>query len=126
VNIEKWVKGFARKYLVPQWGLDAGFAIQVARLFYWFWYYGLNPQITSGYRSAKKQADLRRRYEAGDPSVVYPPAAKSLHCTTGFLGGPGAKAVDISTNEPYTAAILARQLGLKPGYEYGDDVHFSV
>jgi hypothetical protein len=40
---------------------------------------GASFRITSGYRSPAEQDALRMRWEAGDPSVIYPPAEHSYH-----------------------------------------------
>lgn len=58
------------------------------------------PRITSVRRTPAQQEELRRRWEIGDPAVVYPPAQGSLHLT--------GQAIDLS-----------RQLGEEVLAQYG-------
>lgn len=122
---KKWVDD-AAKYFVSVWGLDGSFAPKVALFFLYLSSYGLNPVVTSGFRSPDKQRELARRYAAGDPGVRYKPAENSKHLTTGLFGKPAALAVDISTRNEATAAQIARAIGIKDGYAFGDPVHFYL
>jgi hypothetical protein len=124
-EIDKWINE-ASAYFSTQWGLDKSFASNVALLYLYFVQYGLSPKITSGFRSPEKQAELQSRYSAGDPSVVVKPATNSKHSTVDWLGNPAAQAVDISTNNPATAAQIARAIGVGAGYFFttSDPVHF--
>lgn len=79
---------------------------------------GATFHITSGYRSLGQQLELRRRFEAGDPSVVFPPAQHSYH-----LQG---LAVDIESNRLELLGAAAEALGMRWGGRYGDPVHFDL
>lgn len=126
MGIEEWLNDMSR-YLQLQWGLAASFSTTVALFLLYLYYYGLNPVITSGWRSPAKQADLLRRYQAGDPGVVAKPAVNSLHLNT-LLGKPASLAIDISTNNAALAANIAKQLGIRAGYYFTkpDPVHFDT
>lgn len=124
MTFEQW-QDQAAKTLQNQWGLDKSFSLLVALFYAYLVYYSLSPKITSGFRSPDKQAELLQRYEAGDPSIVYKPAANSKHMVTKW-GKPASLAVDISTNNPALAAQIAVAVGIKAGYHYHnpDPVHF--
>jgi hypothetical protein len=122
---EKWIKA-AKDHFDHNWGLSPEFALMAARLYLVLFLYGLHPQITSGYRSPEHQKELMDRYKAGDPSIKYKPAENSKHSNTDFLGLPAAMAIDISTNNHEAAAQVARMLGIKPGFDFGDPVHFYI
>ena len=124
-EIKKWVTSMAA-YLRKQMGLDAQFAEDVALFYLYLSQYGLSPNITSGYRSGEKQAELQARYSAGDSSVVVQPAKNSLHSRVTITSAPAARAIDISTNNPDLAARIATALGIGAGlyYKVPDRVHF--
>lgn len=124
-DVDQWI-GDAADYLSRTWGIDRGYARAVAVMLVYLHYYGVSFAITSGYRDAEKQEDLRRRWAAGDRSVVVEPAAKSQHSTTTWLGAPAATAIDIQTSDPATAAAIAVAVGIGAGYYYRtpDPVHF--
>jgi len=124
-DTEKWIKD-AAVVLRDSWGLDKSFSSSAALLFLYLAMYGLSPTITSGFRSPAKQQELKRRYDAGDPSIKFKPANNSKHCSTDWLGNPASLAIDISTSNPATAAEIARAIGVKPGYDFGDPVHFYI
>lgn len=113
--------------LISYWGLDPAFSANIALFCAYLAYYGLNPVITSGFRSPDKQEELRRRWEAGDPTIVYPPAKNSKHSRM-RLNRPAAHAVDIKTSDPARAAGIALQLGIQAGYYFKtpDPVHFYI
>jgi hypothetical protein len=113
-------------YLNKTWGLDESFSDRISRFYLYLHQYGLNPQITSGYRSKEKQQSLTNRYFSGDRSVIVKPAANSLHSRNNWLGNPAALAVDISTSNPELAARIATALGIGAGYYWKtpDRVHF--
>ena len=115
-------------HLKESWGLDESFATKVALFYLYCAQYGLKPVITSGYRSPEKQQQLTERYNAGDKSVVVKPAVNSKHSTQSWLGKPGARAVDISTNNKPVAAQIAKAIGLNAGYFFKipDPVHFYI
>lgn len=75
-------------------------------------------RIVSGYRSAADQAALRLRWEAGDPSVVYPPAQYSYHS----LG----LAVDVASDHLTALGAYAESIGMRWGGRFGDPVHFDL
>lgn len=125
VELEQWLSRTTRLFL-SLWGLASSFAPQVALLYLYLHWYRLSPTITSGYRSPAKQAELLRRYYAGDPSIVYKPARNSKHCRRDLSGNPAAMAVDISTSDPIKAAQIARSLGIKSGISWGDPVHYYI
>jgi hypothetical protein len=58
------------------------------------------------------------RWEAGDPSVVFPPAEHSFH----ELG----LAVDIESNALSELGAYAESLGMRWGGRFGDPVHFDL
>ena len=126
MDYKAWVKD-AAKTLINSYGLNSGFASKVALLYLYFLSYGLHPKITSGFRSPEYQKKLYDRWLAGDKSIVYKPALKSKHSVTKW-GKPSALAVDISTNNPAIAALIARQLKVGAGFYFRkpDPVHFYV
>lgn len=116
MNWQEWVRD-ATEYFRGSWGLEATWAGQVALLYLYFASYGLAPRITSGYRDPAHQAELRRRWDAGDRAGLrHRPALNSDHTRR--------RAVDIVTNNPRRAAEIAKALGIGTGMDYGDDVHF--
>ena len=124
MELEQWLKD-AESHLVKVWGLKRAFAGRIALFLAYLADYGISYTITSGFRSQKKQRELKRRWEAGDPSVVVRPADDSLHSKTAFLR-PAAEAVDIKTSSPYYAALIAQAIGIGAGYFFRkpDPVHF--
>jgi hypothetical protein len=58
------------------------------------------------------------RWEAGDPSVIYPPAEHSYH----ELG----LAVDIESDMLSELGAYAESIGLRWGGRFGDPVHFDL
>lgn len=79
---------------------------------------GATFRVTSGYRSPAQQRALQMRWEAGDPSVVYPPAANSYH-----LEG---LAVDVESSRLNDLGYIMEKLGMRWGGRYGDPVHFDL
>lgn len=124
MTMEKWLKDVS-EVLRKQWGLDSSFSSKVSLFYAYLLQYGLNPVITSGFRSPDKQKELIRRWEAGDKSVVVKPAENSQHSITKW-GAPASQAIDISTNNPELAARIALAVGIKAGYYFKnpDRVHF--
>jgi len=112
-----------KNWLKKTWGLQGEFALKIAYFLYDLYNAGLSPRVTSGYRSTSYQQELARRYDRGDRSIVYKPAAKSLHSNRDFFG-PASLAVDISNSNHYRASQIARQRGVKSGFTFGDGVHF--
>lgn len=123
-DFSEWIE-VAAKVLKTSWGLDKSFSLLVARLYLYFYFYGLDPKITSGFRNPAKQQQLLERWERGDPSIVAKPATNSKHSITKY-GRPAALAVDISTNDHHKAAQVAKMLNVKAGYFFNspDPVHF--
>ena len=116
--MEEWLKN-AAAYFVKEWGIDAQHAQKFALLYAYLASYGLNPRPTSGYRSQSYQDSLRARWDRGDRAgLKYRPAAKSRHTTR--------RAMDISTSDEKLAAQIAKAIGMKAGYDYGDPVHFEA
>jgi hypothetical protein len=115
-----------KSFLVDKWGLAEEFADRAAALVVWCSYYGLQPQITSGYRSKEYQAYLVDQWKKGNPNVHTPlPPGKSLHNNTTWTGKPAALAIDMVTNNSTSAGYLAKQLGLVWGGK-SDHVHFGL
>lgn len=126
MTMEKWLSDVA-DFLRKQWGLDSSFSSKVSLFYAYLLQYGLNPVITSGFRSPDKQKELIRRWEAGDKSVVVKPAENSKHSITKW-GSPAAQAIDISTNNAELAARIATAVGIKAGlyFKTPDRVHFYI
>lgn len=124
MTMQQWLADTAKK-LNKDFGLDKSFAQKVATFYAYLVQYGLQPKITSGFRSPEYQQQLRARYLAGDPSVIVPPATNSKHSLTKG-GKPAAQAIDISTNNQSLAARIAVAVGLKAGLYFSkpDGVHF--
>ena len=122
-KLNQWLKE-AEEYLISQWGLSGTFAKKAALLLAYFFQYGLNPQITSGYRSVSEQKALLKRWNAGDRTgLKAKPAESSLHNNSSWLR-PAARAIDISTSNYYYAAKIAEAIGIGSGYRFNDPVHF--
>lgn len=111
----EWVEE-TQEFLENHWKISSTFSRKAAELYGYFLLYQLKPVITSGFRSAEEQADLMRRYQQGDPGVVYPPARFSKHLT--------GEAIDISTNNWQTAFRIAAAIGVKT--VTNDRVHFQI
>lgn len=124
-QIKSWVNTMA-EYLRKEWGLENNFASEIALFYLYLVQYGLSPKITSGFRSPAKQEELRRRYNAGDRTVIVKPAENSRHSLTGFLNSPASRAIDIQTNNHQLAAQIASALKIKSGLHFStpDPVHF--
>jgi len=125
-TLDKWIDQMS-DFLVKSWGLDVGFASNVALLYLYFVQYSLNPQITSGYRDPVYQKSLIDRYNAGDKSIVVKPAEASKHSAL-KMGKPASLAIDISTKNHLLAAQIARYLKIGTGYDFknSDPVHFYI
>lgn len=114
-------------YLINNWKLNNNFAWKAAQLIIYCSLSGLNPIVTSGYRSKEYQTLLRERWDRGDRSgLMYRPALNSDHSKTDILGRPSSTALDMQTNNPGKAASIAHKLNISTGYEYGDSVHFNA
>lgn len=117
-QLENWAKA-AHEYFSESFGLNAKFAVMVARLYICFWAHGLQPRITSGYRSLAHQLELQRQWDSGNRAGLRArPAGASKHTTTNWLGQPDSTAIDMPTNDDQKAAQLARQLGVGAGYDF--------
>ena len=123
--MNEWLKQ-AEKYFIDVYKLNKNFAVKVALLYAYFFYYNLNPRITSGYRSEEYNKKLLERYYAGDPTIIYKPTIKGTHSTVDKYGKPSAIAIDIQTNDHLLAAQIAEALKIRAGYRFGDPVHFYV
>jgi hypothetical protein len=113
-------------YLSEKWGVDRQFSVSAATVFIYCSLYGLRPVITSGYRSPERQAELVAAEKAGNPNVHTPlPPGKSLHNNRNWLGQPASLAIDMVTNNPKTAGIIAKHFGVVWG-GLRDEVHFAA
>lgn len=127
----EWLKS-AEKYLVDQWGVDSTVAGKFALLLAYFFQYGLNPRITSGFRDPAKQKALQAAWDRGDRQGLRArPADNSDHSATrsGFLGAKAAsRAIDITTSNDARAAAIARALGIGAGADFKspDPGHYFV
>lgn len=114
-------------YLRSTWKIENKFAWRAAQLIVYCSLVGLNPIVTSGFRSPEYQAQLLARWNAGDRrGLRYKPALKSDHSKTDTWGNGASTAIDIQTNNEGTAAKIATMLGINCGYNYGDGVHFNT
>lgn len=111
---------------LEKWGLDWRMAYVYAVLDAYLWETTGEgaPSIVSGYRSPAEQADLYRRYLAGDPGISFKPARQSLH-TIG-------QAVDLyrygRNFERFTELFngwLTDRWGID-GSTFGDMGHFAI
>lgn len=110
------------------YALAKGLTMQTARAYatlaWWGEHYGIrSPSITSGRRSAEYQAELRRRWDAGDRrGLVTRPALTSKH-TEG-------RAFDLAGDAATLQFLgrLAPHAGLRWGGTFGDSdpVHFDL
>jgi hypothetical protein len=121
----EWLRS-AQVHLSDVWGLDKSFSTIAALFLLYLYLYGLNPVITSGWRSPEKQRALFNRWKAGDPSILYKPATKSKHLHVDFDNNPASLAIDITTNDYSFAAQIAEYLGIRAGLRFGDPVHFYI
>lgn len=118
MDIKEWLRQ-ASSSIKGSWNVTPNSADRFALLYAYLLSYGLNPVITSGFRSKEKQAELRARWDRGDRAGIrYQPAKVSRHSS--------GTALDITTRDPALAAQIAKALGLKAGYDYGDPVHFEA
>lgn len=109
-----------------RWGLDwrLAYVYAVIDAFLWERVGQGAPAIISGYRSPEYQADLYRRWEAGDPSIQYKPARYSLHT----LG----QAIDLRKSDPtyydwekIWDSWLGEKWGIN-GETFGDPGHYAI
>ena len=106
------------EYLEKTWGLNSNFAAQIYRFLYWANYYGLRPQIVSGFRDPAKQKAMRARWDAGNrQGLRQRPAETSEHTRTSW-GRPAASAIDIATTDDRMAARLAQSLRIGAGLAF--------
>jgi len=104
--------------LASQFGLRPQFAYQIAQLVEYQKAYGLSPRITSGFRDPAYQAELRRRWDAGDRAGLRArPAANSAHSSM-LAGKPAADAIDIVTADEALSGHIASALGITPGTSF--------
>jgi len=124
--VEEWQKQM-KNYLTASWGLSPGFAERIATLYLYLSYYGLAPQIISGFRDPSKQAALRAQWDAGNRAgLQVRPSADSLHSRTDSGRTPAAMAIDISNSNVTQAGAIAEWLGLGWGGRFSppDTHHF--
>jgi len=112
-------------YLIKSWGMENAFSEKAAEFIVRLSAAGLNPHITSGYRSTEKQTDLYNRWLRGERGI-YTPAkpGTSPHERTNWIGQPSARCMDITCNDYFKAATIAAQMGINYGYP-ADPVHFG-
>lgn len=113
---ENWIKAKAK-------GLTDRAATAYATLTWWGEHYGIRtPEIVSGLRDPKKQAEMRARWDRGDRrGLVVRPAASSAH-TRG-------EAFDLTQGAHLTTlGALAQYAGLRWGgtFRDSDPVHFDL
>ena len=124
--MQEWLDEMA-KFLKMSWGLSGTFAAQVALLYGYFWFYGLSPKITSGFRDPVHQKNLIKQWDSGNRTgLAVRPATDSLHIRIDGNGSPSSQAVDIDTSDHIQAARIARYLGIGAGIDFStpDPVHF--
>lgn len=118
MDLQEWLKQ-AAQYFIDQWGISKDAAPKFALLYAYLGEYGLNPRPSSGYRSQAKQDELLARWNRGDRAgLKFKPAKVSKHTSR--------RAMDISTSDEKLAAQIAKALGLRAGYDFGDPVHFEA
>jgi hypothetical protein len=118
MELAEWLKQ-AEQYFISQWGIDKSAAPKFALLYAYFGEYGLDPKPSSGYRSQAKQNEMLARWERGDRAgLKFKPAKVSKHTSR--------RAMDITTRDEKLAAQIAKALGLRAGYDFGDPVHFEA
>lgn len=96
--------------------LDSRFRPWAQWLVDWARWAGLNPQVTSTYRSLKEQARLYREYQAGRHPLPVAPPGRSLH-NYGL-------AVDLVADDLPRLGRLWMQVG--GSWSASDPVHFGV
>lgn len=108
-------------------GAAKEFAKPMGELLEWAKGQGLHFEILSVFRDPKKQAELLRRWNAGDRvGIKCKPAEKSLHSE--MVGGkPASRAVDLHAKDPvlYSIGVEAKKYGIRWGGNWGDEVHFD-
>lgn len=102
-----------------RWGLDEetafrySLAAAIVKL-----YTGIDPpNIISGFRSPAKVRELLRRFNAGDPGVIYPPARQSWHMA--------GRAFDLARPDPLFQYVWSA-LGGRNGVDFGDPNHHDL
>jgi hypothetical protein len=104
--------------LINKWGLDPSFALKIAVFFNALETNNLKPRITSGWRDPVKQKLMAAAWDRGDRvGLRARPALDSLH-TVELAGRPGAKAIDIVSNNEARAAEIAKTLNIGAGYYF--------
>lgn len=116
-TVQEW-QGF-----LGSWGLTTDTAVRALALgHYVAQLSGRRLVITSGARTASKQAQLLAAWKKGDPSIKAKPASNSLH-----LKGMAFDAVYEDGSPPdELVGQVANLLGLRWGASFGDAVHFDM
>lgn len=124
-TVEEWINE-ATPIFKKTYGLSDWLAGRCAALFLHGWLNGLNPRITSGYRSIQHQSQLRQDSLSGKVKTVVTPAKDSLHTRTSFTNDPAAEAFDMRFSNQQKGIAIARTLGLGIGADFKtpDEVHF--
>lgn len=114
-------------YLTKTWGLSSNFSVQIALFYAYLFVYGLNPQITSGYRDPAHQKALQAKFDSGNiAGIAVRPASDSLHSRATGIGSPASLAIDISVSDYNFAGQIAEYLGIGWGGRFStpDLLHF--
>lgn len=109
-----------------KWGLDWRMAWVYAVLDAYLWERTGSgaPAIISGYRTPEEQAELYRRYLAGDPGIQYRPARQSLH-TIGQAIDVYRAHSNFDTFASWFNSWLGDEWGVD-GSTFGDPGHFAI
>lgn len=126
--MDKWLDEM-KNFLILTWGLDNSFASKIGLLYAYLYFYGLNPNITSGFRDPEKQKALRDAWDSGNRAgLVRRPAETSLHSRIDGRGSPSALAIDITNSNLEYAGQIAKYLNIGWGGDFKgngyDPVHF--
>ena len=100
--------------------LDATFARYVTWLLAVARYYGLQPVVTSTYRSYQEQAELYRRYQEGRSSLPAAPPGRSKH-QAGL-----AVDIDLPNSRQYLPWLGAVWQSIGGRWFASDPVHFEA
>lgn len=125
-----WLQN-AANYLEATFGIDSTAAQKFALLLAYLMQYGLQPQITSGYRDPAKQKAMRAAWDRGDRTGLRARPADpdtSDHCREDFFGQAASLAIDIKSRDEVLAGRIAKALGLTAGIFFSttDPGHYAL